>query len=232
VTRGGGLAYDRYRVNGRDEWMMRIGAADAAPILFLPPLFEEMNRTRAFIADIMRAVSAQGFGCWLPDLPGTGESETALGTVGWHVWRHAAAEAGANVKAASGQSVAVASLRGGCLLDDGVEKACLWRFAPAMGASLARDLVRASALSPDQLRASEVELAGYPLLATLLAELGAAEPAVQDKLRTVRLASDPAEADHKEAGAALWRRSEPGRAPTLSEALAEDLCQWVHQCAA
>ena len=60
---------------------MRIGAADAPPILFVPPLFEEMNRTRALIAAIMRALAARGYGCWLPDLPGTGESLRALGEV-------------------------------------------------------------------------------------------------------------------------------------------------------
>lgn len=46
----GGLAYEPYTTGGRKEWLMRIGPPDAAPILFLPPLFEEMNRTRALIA--------------------------------------------------------------------------------------------------------------------------------------------------------------------------------------
>ena len=69
---GGRLAFDRYTVDGCSEWMMRIGRSEAPPILFVPPLFEEMNRTRALIAAMMRALSADGFGCWLPDLPGTG----------------------------------------------------------------------------------------------------------------------------------------------------------------
>jgi pimeloyl-ACP methyl ester carboxylesterase len=73
VSAGRGLAFDRYTVDGCSEWMMRIGAAEASPILFVPPLFEEMNRTRALIAAMMRALAAEGHGCWLPDLPGTGE---------------------------------------------------------------------------------------------------------------------------------------------------------------
>jgi hypothetical protein len=47
---------------------MRIGASDAPPILFVPPLLEEMNRTRALIVSVMRRLAAQGLGCWLPDL--------------------------------------------------------------------------------------------------------------------------------------------------------------------
>ena len=77
----GGLAYERYRSDGREEWLMRIGAGDAPPILFVPPLFEEMNRTRALIAASMRRLAAQGLGCWLPDLTGTGESDARLSDV-------------------------------------------------------------------------------------------------------------------------------------------------------
>src|SRR5687767_1953312 len=91
--------------------MMRIG--DGPALLFLPPLFEEMNRTRALLAATMRALAARGFGCWLPDLPGTGESERALEAVSWTDWREAAAEA---FKAAG--AVASVGLRGGTLLDD------------------------------------------------------------------------------------------------------------------
>ena len=100
---GGGLYYDRYSVNGRDEWLMRIGEAEAPPILFLSPLLEEMNRTRALLAGIMRAVAARGFGCWLPDLPGTGESERALEDCDWTDWRDAARAAGHYAARTSGK---------------------------------------------------------------------------------------------------------------------------------
>ena len=46
---GGGLAFERFRVDNREEWLMRLGRPHAPPILFVPPLFEEMNRTRALI---------------------------------------------------------------------------------------------------------------------------------------------------------------------------------------
>ena len=61
---------------------MRIGAAEAPPVLFVPPLFEEMNRTRALLAAVMRRLAARGHGCWLPDLSGTGESVRELGRCG------------------------------------------------------------------------------------------------------------------------------------------------------
>ena len=100
--------------------MMRIGSGRA--LLFLPPLFEEMNRTRALLASTMRALAAQGFECWLPDLPGTGESERALEEVSWQDWREAAAAA----FEAAGASASV-SLRGGALLDEAAP--ARWRIA-------------------------------------------------------------------------------------------------------
>jgi pimeloyl-ACP methyl ester carboxylesterase len=99
--------------------------ADGAPILFLPPLFEEMNRTRALIAATMRALAGRGFGCWLPDLPGTGESERALEECEWGDW---AAAAEAVAERLNGRAVTV-SFRGGSLLD-GVKATGRWRMSP------------------------------------------------------------------------------------------------------
>ncbi len=207
---GGGLHYCRYRSGGRDEWMMRIG--DGPALLFLPPLFEEMNRTRALIAATMRALAADGFGCWLPDLPGTGESERPLEEVAWPDWRGAAAAA----FEASG-AVAAVSLRGGVLLDGAAP--ARWRFAPATGASLARDLARAGLMTEGG--------GGYAPSPALLEPLAEAEPAAGGRLRTVRLATDRAEADLKLEGPPLWRRAEPQNSPELAEAMASDISQWV-----
>jgi pimeloyl-ACP methyl ester carboxylesterase len=202
---------------------MRIGAADAPPILFLPPLFEEMNRTRALLAATMRSLAARGFGCWLPDLPGTGESERGLEACDWAHWTNAAAAAAERIAEASGRRPALASLRGGCLLDSEPPAPCRWRFAPVAGAALVRDLERAAI-------AGGGELAGYPVPAPIVEALRTAEPGTAAALRTVRLASDPAEADHKVAGPALWRRSEPGNSFELADAIALDIEIWVRQC--
>ena len=113
---------------------MRIGAGDAPPILFVPPLFEEMNRTRALIAGVMRRLAAQGLGCWLPDLSGTGESSENLSDVHWDDWRHDVMSAAAHVERKAGRTPLIASLRGGCLIDDAAAARGWWRLAPVDGA--------------------------------------------------------------------------------------------------
>ena len=216
-----GLAYERYRVGPFDEWMMRIGAADAPPVLFVPPLFEEMNRTRALIAAMMRALAVRGFGCWLPDLPGTGESERALEAVSWDDWRHGVTQA--TVAAGSGRPLLVASLRGGALLDDAAEGAGYWRLSPADGASLVRDMERSGL-------AGGADWAGYAPSAGLRTKLAEVKPGPVSPLRVVRLESDRGEADAKLEGPALWRRSEPGTSPSLAGAAAADLEEWARTC--
>ena len=153
---------------------MRIGPSNGAPILFLPPLFEELNRTRAFIASVMRALARQGFGCWLPDLPGTGESEAELESCSWSEWRDAARDAGQHVSGSAGTIPITASIRGAVLLDDAVEASCRWRFAPVDGAAVARDMIRASMIKAEQVKGPHVDLAGYVLAETLLTKVSAA----------------------------------------------------------
>ena len=228
----GGLFYDRYSTAGGQEWLMRIGPLEGRPILVVPPLLEELNRTRAFLATLMRLLGRRGFGCWLPDLPGAGESERALDTCEWPEWRQAVSDASRFVAEKARQKPLVASVRGGALLDEAAGDGPIWRFAPVEGGSLARDLVRASMLKPEELKSARVELAGYHLSDTLFAALHEAKPVEAERIRTVRLASDRAEADLKVEGPALWRRSEPTNSPDLAELLAADLADWSHQCGA
>jgi pimeloyl-ACP methyl ester carboxylesterase len=192
---------------------MRIGSGPA--LLFLPPLFEEMNRTRALLASAMRALASQGFECWLPDLPGTGESERALEDVSWDDWR----DAGLSAFRAAG-ALASVSLRGGALLDGAAP--ARWRFAPATGASLARDLARAGLMTEGG--------GGYAPSEPLLAGLAGAEPTQGGTVRTLRLSTDRAEADLKLDGPPLWRRAEPQNSSELAEAMACDISQWVRSC--
>ena len=220
MNSAGGLAYDRYSVNGCDEWLMRIGGQDAPPILFLPPLFEEMNRTRALIAAVMRRLAAEGFGCWLPDLPGTGESERALDECDWGHWAAALQSCAARF----GGRAVTAAIRGGCLLDD-VDAAGRWRLAPVDGASLIRDLRRAGLVGGP--------MGGYSLSPKLHEQVEAATPPETARVRTARLESDTAlAADVRLQGPALWRRSEPGSSTELSEAIASDIASWARTCAA
>jgi pimeloyl-ACP methyl ester carboxylesterase len=212
---GGGLHYDRNTVQGRDEWTMRIGDADAPRLLFLPPLFEEMNRTRALLAGTMRKVAAAGYCCLLPDLPGTGESERALEEVSWQDWLDAA-------QAAAQGARAVASVRGGCLLDTRLSLP-KWRLAPVEGASLVRDLERAGLVA-------DGGGAGYAPSPALLQAIRAASPA--GEARTARLATDRAEADRKVEGPPLWRRSEPQNSSELIDSISCDIIEWLGACVA
>ena len=148
----------------------------------------------------------------------------ALGEIGWDDWRAAVSEAADHAAAAGGGAPVVAAIRGGCLIDDAAEGTGHWRFAPVAGASLARDLDRSGMAG--------VACACYRASESLRAELEAAVPEPEARLRTVRLASDRAEAHAKIAGPALWRRSEPGFSAALAEAAAADLAGWAKTCAA
>lgn len=234
----GGLRYRSYEWAGKTEWLAEVGNGPA--LLFLPPLLEEMNRCRAFIVAIMRTVADAGFRAVLPDLPGTGESSRDLSDVSWEDWtgvvRLLFTDLSTNDRLAM-----IVGFRGGCLLEPRGRAAATWRFAPAPGAALVRDLVRAKqASSPGKPRAEAIEsearaqggeFAGYALSANLFRPLG--ETALIDsKDRTVRLTSDPGQAALKIEGRPLWRQAEPGTDPALSAALGRDLIAWARACAA
>jgi len=232
VTGPGRLSYETFDTQGGSEWLLRMGA-DGAPLLIIPPLLEEMNRTRALLATTMRRLSGAGFQCWMPDLPGTGESERALDRCAWDGWAGAVADAALHIERVSGRLAGVASFRGGALLDDTIEARCFWRFAPVAGASLVRDLERSTLVgAAERGTGGRSLLAGYPFSDELLQSLRAAEPQPVAPVRVVRLTTDPAEADGKIDGSALWRRSEPGNSPALAAAMAEDLASWIVTCAA
>jgi alpha-beta hydrolase superfamily lysophospholipase len=219
-----GLAYETFRSQAREEYVMRLGRAEASAVLFVPPLFEEMNRTRALLAGVMRRLAARGLAGWLPDLRGTGESPESLQDVAWDDWRHDVMAAAAHVVRRCGTPPLVASLRGGGLIDDGAAAIGWWRLAPVAGASLARDMARAGLAG--------VEWAGYAPSPALRASLEAAKPAELAPLRTVRLASDAGAADARLAGPALWRRSEPGNSDELADGMAADIAAWHATCGA
>ena len=221
----GALAYERFYNGWTNEWLLRLGDPRTPPILFVPPLFEELNRTRALIVAVMRRVAAEGNSCWLPDVRGTGESLVALDEVTWDGWRHDVSAAAEHIAKESGKRPIMASVRGACLIDDDAEAIGWWRFAPTTGAALARDLDRASLTGG-------AEWAGYPAAPPLREALRVATPAEVMPSRTVRLATDAGAADHKVAGPALWRRSEPGSSDALAKALAADLITWSRTCAA
>jgi hypothetical protein len=216
-----GPRFDRYDWAGGREAMLRFGP-DAGPrVVAVLPLFEEANRTRAFLVAMLRALAGRGIGSILPDLPGTGESVVETRDLRLPDLRQAFAALVGTLDV----PVYAVTIRSGALVDCDAGLAGRWRLGPQAGDDLLRDLnrIRAASTMP------EAEgYAGNSLSAALLAHLRDAVPYAAS--RTVRLESDPRPADARYAGAPLWRRSEPGSDATLSDTLAADIAGWIATC--
>lgn len=229
----------------RPEPIFARGPLSGPQLLILQPLFTERNRTRTLIGDVMRRLAAHDIGCWLPDLPGEGESPTPIERTSWAEWRAAIAAAADHVAQRSGSRPFMISIRGGALLDDAAPARGWWRLAPAGGAALLRDVMRAQLMADREAGrggslasldaaalAGPVDLAGMTLTPPLYAGLRDAVPAAVAPLRTVRLEGDPATADARIAGEPLWRRAEPGRSADLAHRIAADIRGWIETCGA
>lgn len=228
--------FERYPAPGGNEWMLRIGDRKARQVLLLPPLLHEGARTRTFIVGIMRRIAAAGWGCALPDLPGLGESSRSLpGRL--TEWQQAVAAAGRAVDACC-----TLAIRSGALFDAIVPPAHRWRFSPAGGAALIRDLARAAAIAsaeagrreaPDAIatraRSSGALLAGYALSPALVQDLEASSFSLAAG-RTIRLVGDDRPADARVPGTMPWRSAEPDPFPLLAESLAADFIVWAETC--
>jgi hypothetical protein len=204
---------DHYDWPGGREAMLRFGPATGPVVVAALPLFEEANRTRAFVVTILRALAARGIASALPDLPGQGES--LIPTVEASI----AAMRDAFAAVPGDYSIAI---RSGAIVDAGERKGH-WHLAP-QGPELLRDLDRVRLAS-----GAEVEdFAGNIVTPAMMAEIQYCWPARAD--RTVRLESDPGPADLKLPGAPQWRRAEPDNDPVLAALLANDIAAWVRQC--
>lgn len=212
---------DHYIWPGGREAMLRFGPAEGAPaVVALLPLFEEGNRTRAAMVDVLRRLAARGINSVLADLPGTGESLTATSDVTLADWRDAVAALCAGLP----QPVHVVTWRGGALIDGAAAVASRWYLAPQSGAALVRELERVRHLS------GAADYAGYALSTDMIDGLRVAEPAFDAPVRVVRLDNDPAPADHRLAGPALWRAAEPGTDAAFQARVADDIADWVASC--
>lgn len=227
---------DQYDWPGGREAMLRFGPATGPVVIAVMPLFEEANRTRAFMVAMLRALADRGIAGILPDLPATGESLTDAEDITLSDWVSSLLALVKTVRAKHGEVHGVA-LRGGTLID--APFASRWHFAPVTGESLVRDLLRTrlatgkdSADDAIELPGPPVELAGNRLSRPLLAQLKATMPSTADRLRTVRLATDIQPADRHITGSPLWRRSEPDNDPALAVLLADDIAAWIASCGA
>lgn len=215
--------------------MLRFGP-DRGPVLLVAlPLFEEANRTRAFIVRILRLLGDRGYASALPDLPGQGESLKPTVEARLDHWRRAFKCAAAHAAAGRGLT-GVLAFRGGALVDALTLAPARWRFAPLTGEELTREMhrVRAAAARNKPEGCAAIEIAGNLLSPELLRDLQVAIPhdTAGAPLRTVRLDTDPRPADRKLPGPPLWRRSEPAVDEALAAALTDDIAAWLSACAA
>jgi len=231
---------DSYAWASGREAMLRFGPAKGPVVIATLPLFEEANRTRAFVVTILRQLALRGFAGALPDLPGTGESVIGTEQAALSYWIEAFAAATTALRTTY-ESVHVIGFRGGALVDRDAVVDSRWFFSPLTGATVTRDLGRVAlaaakeagtSFDPATLTApgSPIEIAGNPLSRELLAELARAEPTSTAPLRTVRLTTDPLTADRHVAGTPLWRRSEPDNDAPLAALLADDIAGWIKSC--
>lgn len=228
---------DHYDWSGGREVMLRFGPDTGPVVILLLPLFDEHNRSRTFGVAMARALAEAGIGTLLPDLPGQGESEVPTERATLEAWHQALT--GVINSVSSGGVPHLAVMRGAAVLDNVPGIKSIWRLAPIPGRAVLNDLRRAEAVSgrkdwsafaldqpPANLVGNEVD---WPLYAALDAHLALEGRDVP--LRSVRLESDPAVADLKLPGSPLWRRAEPGHDAGLALRLAQDLADWVRQCA-
>ncbi|MET0270242.1 MAG: hypothetical protein ABW173_07420 [Sphingomonas sp.] len=218
------LRYERYRWAGGDEWVAARGPAGGPRLLIVPPLFEEMNFTRATLTAFAIDLAARGIGTWLIDLPGAGESERDLEDVTLDEWRGAVAAAADMLGRPH-----LAAVRGGALVDDAADVASRWRFAATPGAALIRQMERAQAIgdreagrAPPPADGRLRDLIGYRISPALVEAVRAAVPAeAGGPVRAAPFAGP---------GVPPWRRAEPAADPALAADMAADMAEWIASC--
>ncbi|WP_109807235.1 hypothetical protein [Sphingosinithalassobacter portus] len=235
----------QYDWEGGREAMLRFGPDTGPVIVAALPLFEEANRTRAFVVSILRALAQRGVAGALPDMPGQGESCYPLedATI---LKMQSAYEAAVESFDRDGRNCYGMAIRSGALLDHLGMIYGRWHLSPQGGAQLLRELTRMkqAEVGRDQKLGAHwymdadvptVAVAGNSLSTALLTDLSLKEPWQREDApdiphRIVRMESDAQPADLKVAGAPLWRRAEPDNDPALADLLADDIAEWVRAC--
>ncbi len=230
-------AFVDYEFADRKELCLCKGTPAAPRVLLVPPLFDEMNRMRRMLVDVMQSLESLQICSFLPDLPGTNESLVALDQISLADWQ------GAVQACAQQHDIShLASFRGGALAVAALPGASHWIFTPAKGATILRTMLRTKVAADReagrntglaeltaQAETGPIELAGNIIGPELFAQLNAADIPEMENQRIVRLESDSKPADGQIAGSALWLRAEPDDDPAMSAAIARDIAGWMRQ---
>lgn len=201
-----------------DEYALIFDRQRQSRLMVVPPLFDEANKLRRQLAEVMRRLDQAGIDSFLPDLPGTNESPRPLRDQTLPGWRGAIAAAADHFRATHFLSVRA----GGITVPPSMPG---WRYAPIGGASVLRTLLRARIIAEREAgrqetlaeltelgRASGLELAGHAIGPVLFRELEAAH--LPDNGRQADIDQQTI------GGSGLWLRAEPGFDPAQADALA------------
>jgi uncharacterized protein len=163
-----------------------------APVLLLPPLLEELNKSRRQLNELARALNAAGYPVLLVDWYGTGDSAGELRDASWAQWQADVAAARQFLQQHYSRKPILCALRGGALLLpehpdcawlacapllDGQQQLTQWLRLKLMAARMAGDVLSSEQLL-QQIASGGVEIAGYFLA-----------PALIDPMRQVRLSA-------------------------------------------
>jgi len=214
--------------NGRvgEEMVLGFDAARARRLLVIPPLFDEANKFRHQIFEIMRRIHSREVDCFLPDLPGCNESTADLSQQSLGNWRAAVAAAVAHFRATH-----VLAIRSGGWLVSGDLPG--WLYAPVKPRQVLRSLLRARIIAAreagrdetsdgllETARTEGIELAGWPLGAQLVRELDIEE---------VMPTGAQVVIEHSDVGGQpLWLRAENDDDPEQADALAAIVAIGIH----
>ena len=188
-------------------------------LMVIPPLFDEANKLRRLLVEMLRRLDAAGIDGVLPDLPGTNESLAPLARQTLENWRTGTAAAAAHFRATG-----VLTVRGGALLrPDGLPG---WDYAPQEGPKTLRAMVRARLIASKEAgneetreeietrgRAEGVTLAGWQIGPEMFSALEAAElPTREDGVSVIE--------QETVGGRPPWLRAEPDFDADQADALA------------
>lgn len=208
-----------------NELLLSLGGDGSQTVLIAPPFFDEHNKLRRQMVEIMRRLAEAGIGSTLPDLPGWNESAQPLGAQNLATWRAAMTAMAEHVGATH-----VLTFRCGALLAP--EGLSGWKYAPHTGAKQLRGMIRAAVIaaresgremSSDALMAEGREngltLAGWEIGPQLFRDLADADDDGAPHLTEI--------SQKDVGGRGLWLRAEPDedadQADALARLLAEEL---------
>lgn len=116
--------------------MLPVSGSARGLVIFLPPLAEEMHKSRRTVALQARALAAEGYHVTLMDLPGCGDSGGEFVDATWDAWKTEACQLAARKADELGLPVTLWGLRLGALLAcdvapelDKLQQLLLWQPA-------------------------------------------------------------------------------------------------------